>query len=467
MVVKAVQLGVGQQGRKNLEKLAYLRDEEKYPIKVAAIIDSDEKKLEKWKELFPEAEIIVGSSSEELKRFSDANLVFDSTNTPNHIENARAWLGVGKKGSVYAGEKPFVLESRAIMYNSDIDPVPPTETVGIIDALVYNGITPMMDAVESYMPTKQLSLEFMVEKGLKPEEFYYFRGGNVIDKSIKTGRNILRDFGGAFDDKTPHDISRLLQVFSAAYGNKSNWGRSQIFNSLSCGGELYTLGLLADGEIVFVTKDGKLTKDFSREHNDSYADVNLELGNGTDYMHGKIVATHLGVPEIHRERMESMLTKEVKEAVAEYATSIGTNLSPADINAAYGTSLGEEARMEEVKFDDGSKLLTQTYGNFFAVYISPDGEPNVLQYGWGDGHLGYVRNAVEVAMGKAEPLIGAEIIKSEAEISSSIGGVYYDYSKYASGSDISSLRGNYMQLLDLRDYPEIKEMFEPDLSRLV
>ena len=462
MTIKVVQLGVGQQGNKNLEKLAHLRDKEKYPIDVIGIIDVDKKKLEGVKDIFPNAEIIVGKAHEVLSQFSDANLVFDSTNTPQHKYNIAEWAEVGKKGSVYAGEKPFILEPREIMYNSDIDQLPETETSQHVDTLTFREATPMVNAIESYMDTKRASLEFIKKNKLKLKGFYYFRGGSVIDKMKKTGRNILCDFGGAFDDKLPHDIIKLLQTIEISHGTENG----ELYHGMSASGNLYTLGLLKDGKLVYVTPDGKLTTKFSRVNNDSYADVNLDLYRNDVSISGKLVATHLGVPESHKSKLEEMLTPKIKEAIAGYASEKGVKLSPEDIHSSYGSPTGVEARMEELLFEDGSKIISQTFGNFFTVYVSPKGEPEVLQYGWTDGHLGYVRNAVEVAMGEAKPLAGASVIKGDADVSRYVGGVFSDYAKHTFEPE-SSLRGNYIEVLDLSKYPEIAGMFEPDLSRVI
>ncbi len=467
MVTKVVQLGVGQQGKKNLDKLAHLRDKEDYPIDVIGIVDVDKKKLDGVKDIFPEAELVVGKSNKVLPHFRDANLVFDSTNTPHHLENSSVWAEVGKKGSVYSCEKPFALAPRKVFLDSYIGNMTVDGGIGstILD-MDSKGITPMVNAVESYMDTKRVSLDFIKKNGLKLEEFYYFRGGSVIDKMKKTGRNILRDFGGAFEDKLSHDIFKLLQTIKASYGIENSI-ENRLYNMVSPSGNLYTLGLLKDGKIIYVTPDGELTTEFNRMNNDSYADVNLGLYRGDDFsISGKLVATHLGIPEPHRSKLEEMLTPEIKEAVAEYAREKGVELSPGDIHGAYGFDDGIEARMEELKLKDGSKIISQTYGNFFTVYVSPEGEPEVLQYGWTDGHLGYVRNAVEVAMGKTEPLAGAEIIDKSEDISTAIGAVYVDESKYSYG-DVHSLRGNRIEVFDLKEYPEIAEMFEPDLSRVI
>ena len=463
MVVKIVQLGVGQQGKKNLDKLVYLRDKENYPIDVIGIIDVDKKKLDGIKDKFPEAELVVGKSNKVLPQFRDANLVFDSTNTPHHLENSSIWAKVGKKGSVYACEKPFALAPRKVFLDSYIGNITISGGIGstILD-MNNKKITPMVNAVESYMDTKRVSLDFIKKNGLELGEFYYFRGGSVIDKMKKTGRNILRDFGGAFEDKLSHDIIKLLQTIKVSYGIENG-----LYNMVSPSGNLYTLGLLKDRKLVYVTSDGKLTTEFNRTHNDSYADVNLGLYRGDDFnISGKLVATHLVIPEPHRSKLEEMLTSKIKEAVAEYAREKGVGLSPGDIHGAYGFDDGIEARMEELLFSDGSKMITQTYGNFFTVYVSPEGEPEVLQYGWTDGHLGYVRNAVEVAMGKSEPLAGAEIIDKSEDISAAIGAVYVDESKYSYG-DVNGLRGNRIEVFDLKKYPDIAEMFEPDLSRVI
>ncbi|MCS7093599.1 MAG: hypothetical protein RMJ18_00170 [Candidatus Aenigmarchaeota archaeon] len=415
MKINVCQLGFGQQGKRNVEKFGLLK-KEGYDIRLFGVVDINPDQFKKTvdgknylKDLFPEAKEYVGRASEFIKKYNDGNILpFDATSTvfkgkDIHVENMLAYLETLPENyiKVYAVEKPF---TTSLEYTSEI-----------IKRFKELEICPIINAVESYMPVKIATIEDIAKNGFDISECRYYRLSAVHEKSVQTGRLILIDYGGSFYDKSPHDITKFLQTYNTRYGNLP---KPKILEA-----DFDILKIITPGrKEVFVTKDGRLTFDESAKNlSDAYAKVKLKFGDTVVTFY----SSHVGIKPHDLEMIESVFTPEVKKSVAEAFTRMGVPRSPEDVKGAYGINgWNIECRVEVIdcigKNGEEVRYITQTFGrptpSFFTVRIIDNKDVEVLQIGPSDGHKLFVKNAIDVALGKAKPLIPYDVILREAEI---------------------------------------------------
>lgn len=429
--IKAGVLGYGQQSKRTTQKLEELK-KEGYPIELVFVSDTNPEQFKKpaftrkvgdveqpvyLEELFSRTIKYIGSAANALWEYSDVNVVFDATTTvlngkDIHAENMLAFheAHAGKKDvyatedlprTVWTGEKPF---TTSLVLTSDM-----------IRNFKTDGISILENAVESFMPTKRASVDDIAKNRLNIEKAEYARMSATQEKSVKGQRLIIQGYGGASYDKSPHDIVKFLQTYNARYEKLPD------IEKIDAKFDILEIKTPA-GKNAYVTKGGVFTSKFTDLSllNESYAESTINVGNAETWF----AASHLGIKPEHLEKIEGWFTQDVKEAVAEVSTKNGRPRKPEDVRAAYGKNyLNMEARVERISCKDGKgndvAYLTQTFGSaipsFFTAKIDSSGV-KVLQEGPSDGHKLFVKNALDISLGKDEPAISGDVILVEAEV---------------------------------------------------
>ncbi|HLC59557.1 MAG TPA: hypothetical protein VJH34_03470 [archaeon] len=426
-MVNVIQLGFGQQGKRNIEKLVSLV-EEGYRIELVAVSDINANQFDNpvyktkdgkpvnLKDAFPNARQYVGRSAGCVREHPNVDVVFDSTSTvwegiDTHAENMAAYLETksasGRKVyatedmPTYAVEKPFTM-SLAL-------------TTDLIKNFKQNGIYVLENAVESFTPTKIASVRDIERNQFDILNVEYARMSATQEKSAKTNRLMIQNFGGCWYDKMVHDVVKFLQTYYARYGRYPD---ASINNA-----DFDILDIITpSGKHSYVTRNGYFTNEFKHQNslNESYSEANITMGS----TQGWFASSHLGIKENHLDRIEGWFTPEIKRAVAEVASKNGRSRKPEDVRASYGVNhLNIESRVERITCKDKRgnlvRYLTETYPNtsFFTVKTI-DNQIDVLQEGWVDGHKEFIRNALDISMNKegVKPVIPADLITVEAEI---------------------------------------------------
>lgn len=431
------QLGFGQQGARNVEKFHRLKNEG-YKIELVYITDTNPEQFKKpvyvekkgdiekpiyIKDLFPGVKLYCGPAADAIREYPGVNVVFDSTSTvwegvDMHSQNMSAFLenAMGRR-QVYATEDIPTYFAKNDSYGVE---KPVTTSLGLTAPLIRsfkeNGISILENAVESFTPTKMASINDIVNNELDILTAEYARISATQEKSEKTGRLIIQNFGGAWYDKMPHDIVKFLQTYGARYGE--HYPDAKIDNAAFDTLEIRT----PSNKSAYITKKGVFTQNPANpwDLNESYGEAAITMGNTELWF----LCSHLGIKPQHLEKIEGWFNEDIKAAVAETSTKNGRPRKPENITAAYGTNyLNMEARVERITCQDKNgnpiSYLTQTYGSpvpsFFTAKIDNNGV-KVLQEGPSDGHKLFVKNVLDVATGKEKPAIPNDVIIIEQEL---------------------------------------------------
>ncbi|MCK4550368.1 MAG: hypothetical protein KAT91_00260 [Candidatus Aenigmarchaeota archaeon] len=425
--IGVIQIGFGQQGKRNIQKLSALQ-KEGYPLELIAISDINPSQFKQpitpdtyLKNLFPDTTCYVGRGANAIREYPRVNVVLDSSSTvwegmDIHGENMAAFLEThSKKGNaIYATED---LPTYRPTYGVE---KPVTMTLALTSELIRNfkkeGIYVLENAVESFMPTKMASVDDITKNELEILNAEYARLSSTQKKSVDTNRLVIHTFGGAWHDKAPHDLTKFFQTYYERYG---------AFPDISIhNAKLDILEILTPKKKVHIDKLGEYrgsVPEDMRTVNESYADAAIQIGD----TEARFICSHLGAKPEHLELINSWFTPEIKQEVARAATENGRTRTAEDVRGAYGTNhVDLESRTEHItcraKNGEIVKYLTQTFGkpvpSFFTARTIGDGDVNVLQEGPSDGHLLFVKNIMDVALDKENPIIPIEVINVESEI---------------------------------------------------
>lgn len=443
--VPVLQLGYGQQGGRNVEKLQQLK-KDGYNLTLMGVADPESAALQNFPEdEFPEAEVHDGSGEELIEMYAQEYpdsppVVFDSTETvvegvDQHAHHASTFIEKFRGDGVYATEDlPDYIASPAFGTEK-----PFTTSLPLSDTLVrqFNdrGAEIIENAVESFMPVKNIPTEDMIENDLEPVEADYVRAGSTQAKSVRGDNNrfILRKFGGAWYDKMPHDVTMAIQRTSDVFGeNFTQTINSAEFDVLRLNTGFGSYAINEDGEYVpWPEADGK------QNLNEGYAEANLDFTTvGSEDLDFDLhfIAGQTGIKPEHVEMVESWVDDEMREAVAQRARENGFSASEEDYSGVYGIpGWNQETRTErlvaENKQGEQFEYIIQTYGPYdaeagrpsnFIAKRDPSGDLEILYEGWEDGHKLFVKNVLDTYTGKDTPFISNDVLSMETAVLSDV-----------------------------------------------
>ncbi|MCD6477420.1 MAG: hypothetical protein J7K87_00235 [Candidatus Aenigmarchaeota archaeon] len=442
-----LQLGAGgQQGSRNIQKMEQLY--KRYSIEDVYAIDIDRNRLSKTKKKHPWIKAYVMKSRDALWEFAPySDIIFDSTWTPHHLENLETLVDVaeirGTPVKAYYVEKPVGIES--------------SEVKRYVERLNRNGIRVSENAIElmpyvdpnrfnvNHYNSKIALINDIKKNGYRIKEIDFIRNSDAHLKS-SPGRNILRDYAGSTRDKLDHDADDLFLGFKVVNGRIPNVDIANVDFKL-----LEIIDSMGD-KFYWTRKGQKAYYPGIEEVNESYGKIELQVGDTKV----KMIGSHYpGITRKDEKMVEKWFTKEMKERLM-----LETKRPSWEMKLVKSDDKGsKEVRAKRVvcEDEDGKEViyLSNTFDRikfgdpgalYFTIKQFEDGSVYLVQQGQYDNHLGYVRDALQVALGiREEPWIPEDVIIKTSETLGKTTKLGWE----------SAVDREKFNILDIRKHPEL------------
>ncbi|MBI2013851.1 MAG: hypothetical protein HYS87_03440 [Candidatus Colwellbacteria bacterium] len=412
----AVLFGLGQQGKRVVQKLVNLR-EDGHKVDLTAVFDPNPAKFEeeivpgkRLADIFPDTKRIVGTIRDAPFDMKGITVVFDCSNTvsdgvENHTANMEAVVQNGFRGTSWSGRDWF--RTYAVEKPTSLDG---ERLKRLVMVMRKRKIALTTDYVESFTPAKSATIKDIAQHSRKVTSIKTFRLSSTQEKSVKTKRLVIRHNSGAWADKA-HDPMHAAMVIAASHGD--------IRYARVVKADFQMLEIISPNGIKsYIAKDGRFVPGEGEAKNlQGFNDAHANVAWSASGVTVRHVSSHLGAkPEDLRE-IEGWFTPNLKHAVAEASTKRGEPRTPASVTAAYGANFQNlEARVAKIECSDGTAYVEQTYGapgGHFSARINPDGTVDILFEGPPpDGMMKWVWNAFAASVGVEKPAFTmAEILK--------------------------------------------------------
>lgn len=449
--------GLGFEGERVVQKL-YALKQEGHKVSLLVVYDPkpgqfekeiDPKNLpgKKLRDLFPEAQEIVGIPSRVKFDMRGINLVVDCSTTvsdegrDNHTDNMLSAMEYGLNNAAYAAERDVYGSVPHATYAVDKPTTTEEDLLPEVSRKMRKRrIRLTTNYVESFTEAKRATIRDIRTRGMKVKSIFTARISAVQEKMMKDNRPILTQFGGAHADKA-HDFMHATMLIEASHGEISDFAIDEAIFGIA--GFVSPYGkesrIVKKGEFVPLEDiqeaiarleksraadpknaaywDNRI-RTLRRNLNDAHAEVRWRA-NGVEVWN---VAAHLGTKDAILDYIGQMHPEAVKVSVAKAQSAReGKEISPESVQAYYGANFENiEARVTRIECEDGTVYFERTFaknGGHFSVRLDPDGTATVLFEGAPeDGMMKWITNALASAMGIEEPLFTMGQIMRDTEI---------------------------------------------------